>query len=111
MGSTFSFEGTVTSPRPASPPTPKRSKPGADSSIVTTPAANWITRLSKIYTLEKNRIRIKPYPCGGLTHSAIYATIRLRDEQHSTASQIEHIDVFVPADIAAPWQAPGENGV
>jgi 2-methylcitrate dehydratase PrpD len=58
--------------------------------------------LGKIYSLEKNGIRIKPYPCGGLTHSAIYAAIRLRDEQHITASQIEHIDVFVPADTAAP---------
>jgi 2-methylcitrate dehydratase PrpD len=61
-----------------------------------------VETLGTTYSLEKNGIRIKPYPCGGLTHSAIYATIRLRDEQHVTSSQVEHIDVFVPADTAAP---------
>src|SRR5262249_1753775 len=44
----------------------------------------------------------KPYPCGGLTHTAIFATIRLRNEHQISSQMIEHVDVEVPADTAAP---------
>src|SRR5262249_32787252 len=47
-------------------------------------------------------VRFKPYPCGGLTHTAIYATIRMRDERNIRADMIERIDVQVPEDTAAP---------
>jgi 2-methylcitrate dehydratase PrpD len=58
--------------------------------------------LGRVYAMEKYGVRFKAYPCGGLTHTAIYATIRLRNEQHITPELIEHIDVEVPADTAAP---------
>ena len=52
--------------------------------------------------MEKYGDRFKPYPCGGLTHSAILAAIRLRNEHQITPQLIEHVDVRVPADTAAP---------
>jgi 2-methylcitrate dehydratase PrpD len=58
--------------------------------------------LGRVYAMEKYGVRFKPYPCGGLTHTAIYATIRLRNEQHVTPADVEHIDVNVPRDTAAP---------
>src|SRR5262249_42529867 len=61
-----------------------------------------IETLGRVYAMEKYGVRFKPYPCGGLTHTAIYATIKLRNERQITADMIEHIDVEVPADTAAP---------
>jgi 2-methylcitrate dehydratase PrpD len=58
--------------------------------------------LGRVYALEKYGVRFKPYPCGGLTHTAIYATIRMRDERNIRAEMVEHIDVQVPEDTAAP---------
>jgi 2-methylcitrate dehydratase PrpD len=58
--------------------------------------------LGSVYALEKYGVRFKPYPCGGLTHTAIYATIRLRNEHQITAALVDHVDVAVPADTAAP---------
>jgi 2-methylcitrate dehydratase PrpD len=55
-----------------------------------------IDELGVSYELEKSGIRLKPYPCGGLTHAAIYATIALRDEHGLVADMIEKIDVDVP---------------
>src|SRR5262245_22063963 len=65
--------------------------------------------LGRTYAMEKYGVRFKPYPCGGLTHTAIFATIRLRNEQKITPSAVEHIDVFVPRDTAAPltFRVPG----
>jgi 2-methylcitrate dehydratase PrpD len=61
-----------------------------------------IDDLGRTYAIEKYGVRFKPYPCGGLTHTAIYATIKLRNERQITADAIDHIDVEVPADTAAP---------
>jgi 2-methylcitrate dehydratase PrpD len=61
-----------------------------------------LENLGRVYALEKYGVRFKPYPCGGLTHTAIYATIELRNDRHITPDVIEHIDVEVPADTAAP---------
>ena len=58
--------------------------------------------LGRVYSVEKYGVRFKPYPCGGLTHTAIYATIRLRNEHSLRPEMIEHIDVQVPEDTAAP---------
>ena len=52
--------------------------------------------------MEKYGVRFKPYPCGGLTHTAIYATIQLRDEHRITPDAVAHVDVDVPRDTAAP---------
>jgi 2-methylcitrate dehydratase PrpD len=58
--------------------------------------------LGRVYALEKYGVRFKPYPCGGLTHTAIYATIRMRNERQITPDMVEQVDVDVPADTAAP---------
>ena len=55
-----------------------------------------IDELGRSYALATSGIRLKPYPCGGLTHAAIYATIALRDEHRLHADMIEKIDVDVP---------------
>ena len=40
--------------------------------------------LGRIYALERYGVRFKPYPCGGLTHTSIYATIQMRGEHRIT---------------------------
>ncbi len=54
------------------------------------------------YALEEYGVRFKPYPCGGLTHTAIYTTIRLRQEHTISPGSVEHVDIAVPADTAEP---------
>ena len=68
-----------------------------------------IEDLGRVYAMEKYGVRFKPYPCGGLSHTAIYATIRLRNERQITPELVEHVDVEVPADTAAPltFSVPG----
>ena len=61
-----------------------------------------IASLGNPWSMEKYGVRFKPYPCGGLTHSAILAAIRLRNEHQITPQLIDHVDVRVPADTAAP---------
>jgi 2-methylcitrate dehydratase PrpD len=61
-----------------------------------------IASLGNPWSMEKYGVRFKPYPCGGLTHSAILAAIRLRNEHQITPQLIDHVDVQVPADTAAP---------
>jgi 2-methylcitrate dehydratase PrpD len=58
--------------------------------------------LGRVYALEKYGVRFKPYPCGGLSHTAIFATIRLRNEHQLTPDLVQRVDVEVPADTAAP---------
>jgi 2-methylcitrate dehydratase PrpD len=58
--------------------------------------------LGRVYSMEKFGVRFKPYPCGGLTHTAIYSAIRLRNEHRITPETVEHVDVAVSADAAAP---------
>jgi len=58
--------------------------------------------LATRYALEEYGVRFKPYPCGGLTHTAIYTTIRLRQEHKISTDSVEHVDVAVPADTAEP---------
>jgi 2-methylcitrate dehydratase PrpD len=61
-----------------------------------------IEDLGKVYALAKYGVRFKPYPCGGLTHTSIYAAILMRNENRITPETVEHVDVRVPADTAAP---------
>ena len=54
-----------------------------------------IGELGKTYTAVSEGIRIKPYPCGGLTHQAIDAMLELRAQYGIQASMVESIDVEV----------------
>lgn len=54
-----------------------------------------IEELGNSYALIGDGIRIKPYPCGGLTHQAIDAILEFRSKQGLTAEQVERIDVDV----------------
>ena len=51
--------------------------------------------LGRSYALENDGIRIKPYPCGGLTHQAIDTVLEFRAKHGITAEMVESIDVDV----------------
>ncbi|MBI2366728.1 MAG: MmgE/PrpD family protein [Deltaproteobacteria bacterium] len=51
--------------------------------------------LGKSYGLLTDGIRIKPYPCGGLTHQAIDAVLDFRAQHGLTADRVESINVDV----------------
>lgn len=51
--------------------------------------------LGKSYALLTDGIRIKPYPCGGLTHQAIDAVLDFRTQHRLTADRVESIIVDV----------------
>ena len=65
-----------------------------------TPDLDALEELGRTYALETNGVRLKPYPCGGLTHTAIYATLQLRERLNLTAGMIESVDVDVPPSTA-----------
>src|SRR5579883_1369865 len=52
--------------------------------------------LGREWALEKHGIRLKPYPCGWLTHSAIHAAMELCREHGIAAEDVDHVDVDVP---------------
>src|ERR1043166_8222814 len=54
-----------------------------------------IAELGESYALVTEGIRIKPYPCGGLTHQAIGALLDLRARHGVAAEAVEAIDVDV----------------
>ncbi|HEY1269160.1 MAG TPA: MmgE/PrpD family protein [Candidatus Binatia bacterium] len=54
-----------------------------------------LAELGESYALATEGIRIKPYPCGGLTHQAIGALLDLRAEHGITAEAVEAIEVDV----------------
>jgi 2-methylcitrate dehydratase PrpD len=58
------------------------------------PAA--IEELGNSYALVTDGIKIKPYPCGGLTHIAIDSVLEMRAQYNLTADLIDGIDVDVP---------------
>lgn len=51
--------------------------------------------LGKKFALVEQGIRIKPYPCGGLTHSAIDALLELRAQHGIAPEAVEQIHVGV----------------
>ncbi|MPZ48068.1 MAG: hypothetical protein GEU75_01940 [Dehalococcoidia bacterium] len=55
-----------------------------------------IDGLGQVFAMEKHGIRFKPYPCGGLTHTAIFATIKLCEDNSIAAEAIDSITVDVP---------------
>jgi 2-methylcitrate dehydratase PrpD len=54
-----------------------------------------IGELGEKYTVVSEGIRIKPYPCGGLTHQAIDAVLDLKAKHGITAQIVESIGVDV----------------
>ncbi len=54
-----------------------------------------LQELGTAYELINSGIRIKPYPCGGLTHPAIDGVLEFKTKHGITAEMIESIDVGV----------------
>jgi 2-methylcitrate dehydratase PrpD len=54
-----------------------------------------VDELGKSYALLSDGLRIKPYPCGGLTHQVIDAVLEFRAQHRLTAEMIESVDVDV----------------
>jgi 2-methylcitrate dehydratase PrpD len=54
-----------------------------------------IEELGKTFALETDGIRIKPYPCGGLTHPTIDATFELCAKHGISADMIDSVDAAV----------------
>jgi 2-methylcitrate dehydratase PrpD len=57
--------------------------------------------LGKVNALEKYGVRLKPYPCGGVSHTAIHSTIQLCKQYSITADMVDHIEVDVPQGTAS----------
>ncbi len=71
-----------------------------------------IEELGKTYALETDGIRIKPYPCGGLTHPTIDATFELCAKHGITADMIESVQADVVKHTASRiiFKVP-QNGI
>ena len=54
-----------------------------------------IEELGRSYALLTDGLRIKPYPCGGLTHQVIDAVLDFRKQHGLTAEMIDRVDVDV----------------
>jgi 2-methylcitrate dehydratase PrpD len=59
------------------------------------PSDGPLGELGESYTLVSDGIRIKPYPCGGLTHQPIDAVLDFRANHGLTAGMVDSIDVDV----------------
>ena len=60
-----------------------------------TPDNRPLEELGIVYELINSGIRIKPYPCGGLTHPAIDGVLEFRAQHGISAEMVESIDVGV----------------
>jgi 2-methylcitrate dehydratase PrpD len=54
-----------------------------------------LEELGRSYALLSDGIRIKPYPCGGLTHQAIDSVLEFRTKHGISADMVESIEVDV----------------
>src|SRR5437773_10316326 len=54
-----------------------------------------IEELGRSFALLRGGLRIKPYPCGGLTHQVIDSVLDFRAKHGLTAEMIEAVDVDV----------------
>ena len=54
-----------------------------------------IEELGRSFALIGDGLRIKPYPCGGLTHQVIDSVLELRGKNNLTADMIDSVDVDV----------------
>lgn len=54
-----------------------------------------IEELGRSYALVTDGLRIKPYPCGGLTHQVIDSVLEFRARHGLTAEAVDRVDVDV----------------
>jgi 2-methylcitrate dehydratase PrpD len=54
-----------------------------------------IEELGRSYALVTDGLRIKPYPCGGLTHQVIDSVLEFKRKNGLTAEMIDRVDVDV----------------
>ena len=54
-----------------------------------------IDELGRSFALLSDGLRIKPYPCGGLTHQVIDSVLAFRAEHHLSPEMIDAVDVDV----------------
>ena len=54
-----------------------------------------IEELGKSFALVKDGLRIKPYPCGGLTHQVIDSILEFRSKHGLTPNMVESVEVDV----------------
>jgi 2-methylcitrate dehydratase PrpD len=54
-----------------------------------------IQELGRSYALVTDGLRIKPYPCGGLTHQVIDSVLEFRERHGLTAEVVDRVDVDV----------------
>jgi 2-methylcitrate dehydratase PrpD len=54
-----------------------------------------IEELGRSYALVTDGLRIKPYPCGGLTHQVIDSVLEFKGKNGLTAEMIDRVDVDV----------------
>jgi 2-methylcitrate dehydratase PrpD len=54
-----------------------------------------LEELGRSYALITDGLRIKPYPCGGLTHQVIDSVLEFRAKHGLTAEMIDRVDVDV----------------
>jgi 2-methylcitrate dehydratase PrpD len=59
-----------------------------------------LEELGKNFALVSDGIKIKPYPCGGLTHIAIDSVLALRAEHGITTEMVDAIEVDVLKHVA-----------
>jgi 2-methylcitrate dehydratase PrpD len=58
-----------------------------------------LENLGRSFDLVDTGIKIKAYPCGGLTHSAIDAVLKMREQHRITAEEVESLKVGVTQHI------------
>ncbi|HZT06238.1 MAG TPA: MmgE/PrpD family protein [Chloroflexota bacterium] len=58
-----------------------------------------LNQLGATFAVEQG-VRFKPYPCGGLTHTAVDATLGLCREESVEAADVERVEVGVTAGTA-----------
>jgi 2-methylcitrate dehydratase PrpD len=58
-----------------------------------------IEELGSTFDLVERGIKIKPYPCGGLTHTAIDAVLKMRDKHKVSPQSVKTITVGVTPHV------------
>ena len=58
-----------------------------------TPDLQPFEELGKSYAMETHGLRIEPYPCGGLTHTAIDAALHPRERHDIRPEMVESVEV------------------
>jgi len=58
-----------------------------------------LEELGSSFDLVTRGIRFKPYPCGGLTHPAVEAILKIREQQNISPEDVESIKVKVTPSV------------